>query len=212
MSLIETSPIRSEVIPSGLRNPVMLIPGLVEPDFFLTPAAHVLRRQGMVATTSNIGINTGRVSHDIHLAEEHLLTFFEQYGGEAVTLVGHSLGGLYARILALRHPDIVKGVVTVGSPSHHNPIESIRSFKLAGHVMMDLLGKLLHEYVDELREPIDVPEHHVYTPFDLIVNHPDHCDEGPHVHHRVLATNHFTLMLNPFILRALGNILPQNKI
>lgn len=210
MSLVETSPIRSEVIPSGLRNPVMLIPGLVEPDFFLTPAAHVLRRQGMVATTSKLGVITGRVPHDIHLAEEHLLSFSEQYGGEAVTLVGHSLGGLYARILALRHPDMVKGVVTVGSPSHHNPIESIRSFKLAGHVMMDLLGKLLHEYVDELREPIDVPEHHIYTPFDLIVNHTANCEDKSHTHHGVLAPNHFTLMLNPLVHRTLRKILPSS--
>lgn len=212
MSLVETSPIRSEVIPSGLRNPVMLIPGLVEPDFFLAPASRILRGRGMATTTSNIRLSTGRVAHDVCLAEERLLLFSEQYGGEEVTLVGHSLGGLYARILALRHPDRVKGVVTVGSPSHQNPVESIRSFKLAGHKMMSLLNRFLREYIDELREPIDMPEHHLYTPFDLIVNHPDHCDEGPHVHHRVLATNHFTLMLNPFILRALGNILPQNKI
>lgn len=212
MSLVETLSLsQNNEIRSGEHNPTFFIPGLGEPDLLLKPTALFFGRKGMVTTTSNIGINTGRVKHDVEIAEAHLFEFFEHFGGEAVTLVGHSLGGLYARILALRYPEIAKGVITVGSPSHQNPIESIRSFKLAGHVMTDLLYRFLHEYIDELREPIYVPEHHIYTPYDLIVNHLDHCEEGPYVHHRVPAANHFTLMVNPFVLRTLGNILPQNR-
>lgn len=210
MSLIETLPVRSGEIPSGLHNPVMLFQGLAEPGFFLTPATLFLRRQGMAATTSNIGVSTGRVARDLGKAAEHLHSVSEKFGGEKVALVGHSIGGLYAGILAARYPDMVKGVVTVGSPSHHDPIEAVRSFKLAGHHIMDLLHQLLSEYLDELREPTVSPTHHIITPLDSVVDPAVRCEDESHLYHRVFAPDHFSLMFNPLVLRMLKKILPSS--
>ncbi len=208
MSLVETSPHRSEPMEMGHRGPVVLIPGLAEPDFFLQPAAAFLGRHGKKVSSSGIGFNLGRLRHEIETSERHLRDTVDR-NEEPAVLIGHSIGGLYARVLAIRNPEYVRGVITVGSPSHENPSASVRPFNVVGNKIRVLLDSMLRHFMEELQEPMSegVLEHHIHSPLDVVINHAKHCTDSMSEHHRVLAPNHLTLMLNPSILRKIDNIL-----
>jgi pimeloyl-ACP methyl ester carboxylesterase len=77
-----------------------------------------LRDRGYAAEGWGLGRNVGPRTG----VERALLETLERMGddsGRTVSLVGWSLGGLYARELAARRPQAVRSVVTLGSPLHH---------------------------------------------------------------------------------------------
>ena len=52
---------------------------------------------------------------------ERIEELYERYGGRKISLVGWSLGGIYARQLAKRVPDKVRSVISLGSPFAGSP-------------------------------------------------------------------------------------------
>src|SRR4029079_11718155 len=64
----------------------------------------------------NMGRNLGGVYSKRNALRQLLTRIFEMGGGRKVSIVGWSLGGVYARDLALHAPDMVRYVVTLGSP------------------------------------------------------------------------------------------------
>jgi triacylglycerol lipase len=111
--------------PQALRDadPVVLVPGFMAGDASLSALAGALRGQGHRAYRSHIHANVG-CTVDATTALEIRLESVVARRGRRVTVVGHSLGGLLARGLAVRRPDLVAGIVTLGSPmlapgAHH---------------------------------------------------------------------------------------------
>jgi pimeloyl-ACP methyl ester carboxylesterase len=102
----------------GLRGPVdgrkvMVIPGFLAGDHTTLGLQRALAEGGLRVTGWGLGCNYG-VSEDI---VDQILARIERFGaGDKVTLVGWSLGGLYARVAAQERPDLVEKVVTLGSP------------------------------------------------------------------------------------------------
>lgn len=95
--------------------PVVLIPGFMAGDWSLNQMSQRLRLAGWRTYRSDINVNAGCTQR----ASEHLERRVEAISlrrNQPVTLVGHSLGGLLARGLAARRPDLVAGIVTLGSP------------------------------------------------------------------------------------------------
>jgi pimeloyl-ACP methyl ester carboxylesterase len=101
--------------PRGDGHPVLALPGFLASDLSMAPMRRYLRELGYDTYAWQMGRNTGGVSRmraslRDRLAEIHAAT------GRKVSLVGWSLGGVYARDLALQSPDMVRCVVTLGSP------------------------------------------------------------------------------------------------
>jgi triacylglycerol lipase len=104
-------------------DPVVLVPGFMAGDASLSALTHALREQGHRTYRSHIHANvdcTLRASEQL----ESRLESVAARRGRRVTIVGHSLGGLLARGLAVRRPDLISGIVTLGSPmlapgAHH---------------------------------------------------------------------------------------------
>ncbi|MFG1638471.1 esterase/lipase family protein [Pseudonocardia alni] len=97
------------------RDPVLLLGGLGTTAPFLRPLAGWLRARGhpVVAAAVGAGLGCGRATTDqleLQLAELADAT------GRPVRLVGHSRGGQFARALAHRRPELVSGLITVGTP------------------------------------------------------------------------------------------------
>ncbi len=104
-------------------EPVVLVPGFLAGDASLTLMARSLRRRGYRTYRSSIGVNAGCTMTAAAQLEARLEAVVVRRGGR-VQLVGHSLGGMLARGLAVRRPDLVAGIVTMGSPmlapaAHH---------------------------------------------------------------------------------------------
>jgi len=99
---------------------VMLLPGFATHPIRMRYMAQQLERAGHKVKRWGLGFNLGPTEQNLALLEQRLMELRARYG-RPVVLVGWSLGGLFARELARRHPDIVAKVVTMGSPFSGNP-------------------------------------------------------------------------------------------
>jgi len=101
--------------PRGDGHPVLTLPGFLASDLSMAPMRRYLSELGHEAHAWRMGRNLGglgrmREALRARLAEIHAAT------GRKVSLVGWSLGGMFARQLAHRFPGKVRAVVTLGSP------------------------------------------------------------------------------------------------
>jgi pimeloyl-ACP methyl ester carboxylesterase len=97
-------------------EPVLLVPGFLAGDGTLSPMARQLRHEGLRTYRSLIHANIGCTLAASNALEERLERISWERGSR-VRIVGHSLGGMLARGVAARRPDLVSGIVTLGSPS-----------------------------------------------------------------------------------------------
>ena len=103
--------------PPGDGHPVLMLPGFLGADGSTGGLRKFLNQVGYAAYPWQQGRNPG-FRRDIYeslqarlqeLADSHLCK---------VSLIGHSLGGIYSRTLAVEHPDLVRQVITLGTPFH----------------------------------------------------------------------------------------------
>lgn len=114
---IHAAPLRAPVVvpPFGRGRPVIVIPGMLSSDRATALLRHSLEKAGFVVEGWGQGMNTGARPAEIARLEARLCDLAAR-SGEPVVLIGWSLGGLYARVLAQRHPDACRLVMTLGSP------------------------------------------------------------------------------------------------
>ncbi|WP_148614254.1 esterase/lipase family protein [Nocardioides rubriscoriae] len=104
-------------------EPVILVPGFMAGDGTLALMARTLRARGFRTYRSHIHANVGCTLNAAAQLEARLEAISLRRGTR-VQIVGHSLGGMIARGIAVRRPDLVSGIVTLGSPmlapgAHH---------------------------------------------------------------------------------------------
>jgi pimeloyl-ACP methyl ester carboxylesterase len=96
-------------------EPVVLVPGFMAGDGTLGLMSRYLRGLGYRTYRSTMHANVG-CTMDASEALERRIEAITTKRGRKVTIVGHSLGGLMARGLAAKRPDLVDAIVTLGSP------------------------------------------------------------------------------------------------
>ena len=94
---------------------VMLIPGFLTGDGSLGMMGSWLKRSGHRTCRAGIRLNVD-CSEAAVTRLERCLERFCDHQGEHAYIVGQSRGGTFARVLAVRRPDLVRGIVTLGSP------------------------------------------------------------------------------------------------
>ncbi|HET9500373.1 MAG TPA: alpha/beta fold hydrolase [Marmoricola sp.] len=97
------------------HEPVLLVPGFMAGDYTLTFLHRMLRADGYRSYRSHIAVNAGCTREVAALLEKRIESIAIRRERK-VTVVGHSLGGMLARGLAARRPDLVHGIVAMGSP------------------------------------------------------------------------------------------------
>jgi triacylglycerol lipase len=107
--------LRGEGVPRGDGAPVMLVSGFMAGDASLRIMARWLRDLGYRPGRAGIRANVDCTTRTIERLEEEVETLAERHG-RRVTIVGQSRGGSMARILAVRRPDLVERIITLGSP------------------------------------------------------------------------------------------------
>lgn len=104
-------------VPKGDGHPVLVLPGFLTDDNYTASLRGAIKEQGYDVHAWAGGMNTGFDDRAAKHLREQLHKIFEESGGQKVTLVGHSLGGIFARELAREFPDKVRAVVTLGTPA-----------------------------------------------------------------------------------------------
>jgi pimeloyl-ACP methyl ester carboxylesterase len=115
LAALQRDPVyRGRDVPHG-HGPALLIPGFMAGDASLQTMTGWMRRLGYRTSRAGIRLNTDCSSAALERLEARLETLVERYEQPAA-IVGQSRGGTFARALAARRPDLVSGIVTLGSP------------------------------------------------------------------------------------------------
>jgi pimeloyl-ACP methyl ester carboxylesterase len=101
--------------PKGDGHPVLVLPGFTGSDISTRVMRAFLRRLGYYVHAWRLGRNWGPTDYILDGLAERFIGLLQEHG-QKMTLIGHSLGGVYARELARRAPDRVRQVITLGSP------------------------------------------------------------------------------------------------
>lgn len=103
-------------IPDGNGNAVLVIPGFAVNDAYMADFHSSLQEKGYIPYGWEQGINTGADAQTATGLAARLEEIYAAHGNTKVSLVGYSLGGVYARELARAYPDMVQNVITLGTP------------------------------------------------------------------------------------------------
>lgn len=113
-------PTLTALAPRGDGQPVLVLPGLTTSDRSTVALRRFLRSKGFRAYGWDMGLNFGPLPG----IEDGLIARVEQLHAKydrKVSLVGWSLGGIYARQMAKMMPDHIRQVISMGSPFRGDP-------------------------------------------------------------------------------------------
>ena len=153
--------------PRGDGHPVLVLPGLLASDLSTRPLRSFLKGQGYAAhgwkQGRNLGLRAGIEDGMLERVEE----LYERYGHRKISLVGWSLGGIYARQIAKMVPDKVRSVISLGSPFAGSPkaTNAWRVYELASGQSVEDSD---HKMAGALATPPSVPTTSVFSRTDGI--------------------------------------------
>jgi pimeloyl-ACP methyl ester carboxylesterase len=114
-SLLRDPVFRGDDVADGRGQPVMLIPGFLAGDGSLSLMGRWLKNTGHYPKRAGIRLNVNCSGVAVDRLEERLEELVERQDQRAA-IIGQSRGGHFAKVLARRRPDLVSGIVTLGSP------------------------------------------------------------------------------------------------
>ena len=148
-------------LPQGDDHPVLVLPGFLASSRTTKTLRKFIADLGYRAHRWNLGYNMG-YSMRLHYGMRDRVTELVNRYDAKISLVGWSLGGVYARELAREMPDIVRQVITLGSPFRGHPgssnIEGI--FNLFSETPYD---RIPGGFLQNMAEPPPVPTSALYT-------------------------------------------------
>jgi pimeloyl-ACP methyl ester carboxylesterase len=164
------SKLASQAEPIGDGHSVIVFPGLGGAPFTTSHLRSFLKDSGFDAHCWGRGMNTGpdgEFDAWLGMLEDQVRRLHGQTG-RAVSLVGWSLGGIYARELAKRAPDAVRQVITLGTPfaAMHGATHAESVYKLLNSGRTQLTPELQQR----LRASPPVPNTSVYSKTDGVVS------------------------------------------
>lgn len=125
---IASAPLLAAFTPAGDGHPVLVLPGLITSDRSTLPLRSFLRSKGYAAHGWQLGRNRGPRAGVERGMVERVKELVDSHG-RTVSLVGWSLGGIYARQLAKMMPERIRTVITLGSPFNGDP-RATRAWRL----------------------------------------------------------------------------------
>ncbi|MCB9433340.1 MAG: alpha/beta hydrolase [Ardenticatenaceae bacterium] len=143
--------------PAGDGHPVMVLPGFMADDLSTRPLRNFLKGKGYKtygwAMGRNFGQGTDLESGGLNYRlMERLRAISAINGGKKVSLVGWSLGGIYAREMAREQPELVRQVISLGSPFVDAGVATY-----AKPLYELLRGESVHELHPKLKERLKIP-------------------------------------------------------
>lgn len=196
--------------PRAEPRPVLVIPGFIGTDQSTLPLRTFLWSQGHHPYGWGIGRNIGPADH-VASGLDRLLVQLHGRHGRPIDIVGWSLGGVFGRMLALNRPEMVRQVITLGSPIRLDRDQSNVSF------LFDLMGTIWKFAFSSRRLDVDripVPSTTIWTRSDGVVPGLA-CRQTPGPGAEVIEVrgSHFGLGYNGAVLRVVADrlALPEGE-
>ena len=194
-------------LPAGDGHPVIVFPGLGAADLTTVPLRSFLRDRGYTPYPWDQGFNFGPKRGVLDGCRELVLRVAARHR-QRVSLIGWSLGGLYAREMAKEHPQHARCVITLGTPFAGHP-RATNAWRLYQMVS----GQSVHDpaLIEQIRQPPRCPTTSIYSKSDGIVawqcslNEPSPRSENIEVH-----ASHIGMGVNPLALYAIADRLAQD--
>ena len=194
--------------PSGDGHAVLVFPGLMASDFSTRALRRFLRDKGYHAHGWKQGRNLGPSDALIGAMIERL-TDVHRRSGRRVSLIGWSLGGIYARELARAMPDLVRQVITLASPFRDLDAVNVPRFlqtraRSRNPLQDDSLVRA------RLRESLSVPTTAIFSRSDGITAG-DSCraETGPQTENLEVESSHLGIGHHPVVLLTIADRLAQ---
>ena len=198
--------------PRGDGHTVLALPGFTAGDQSTLLLRRMLRRLNYDALPWELGQNTGSVE----LQQQLRGRFEEVLAGSAgkVSIVGQSLGGVFARILAHEFPDRVRQVITLGSPFASSGPDNVNS--LVSRLFQNLSGMSENEMRDQMLEfpaaAPPVPSTAIYSRSDGVVHWTTCLEyEGDQAENVEVVGSHSGMAFNPLVLSVIADRLAQRE-
>ncbi|MCA0133542.1 alpha/beta fold hydrolase [Winogradskyella alexanderae] len=215
-SLIEWSSIYAlyPFIPKRIKGdgrPVLLVPPYLGDDFSTSFVRKYLKSLGFTTYKWQLGFNMVK-SHYIPRLEEKLADIYEEHQ-QKVSIVGWSGGGIFAKIMANRHPDQIEQIITIGSP-----VWGVMDMKTPVYGVLEFFrGKSLKErnerFLAELEPVPQLPVTCIYTKTDGLIPW-KHCMEAATLRKDIknieVFGSHSGLGANVSVLLVTANMLSAN--
>jgi len=192
--------------PRGDGHPVLVLPGLAASDLSTGPLRRYLKDRNYAPHRWRQGRNLGPRPGVLANCERVVLQLCERYGRK-VSLIGWSLGGIYARETAKKIPDSVRGVITLGTPfaGHPRATNAWQLYELVSGEQVDSRRDW-----EEIKCAPPVPTTSIYSRTDGIVAW--QCSvqaEAPQCENIEVEASHVGLGVNPAVLYAIADRLAQ---
>jgi pimeloyl-ACP methyl ester carboxylesterase len=199
-------PFLSAMLPPGDGHPVVVFPGLAASDMSTAPLRRFLKQRGYDAHAWEQGRNVGPGRGVLEACFGKVRSVHAQTGRK-VSLIGWSLGGIYARETAKVLPDCVRSVITLGTPFAGPPRATN-----AWQIYELLSGERAHERASSfnLAKAPPVPTTSIYSRTDGIVAW--QCSiqaPGGDTENIEVDASHVGLGVNPAVFYAVGDRLAQ---
>ena len=194
--------------PRGDGHPVVVFPGLAASDLSTLPLRAFLVERGYRPHGWQLRFNLGPRGGVLEASLDRVREI-RRASGRKVSLIGWSLGGIYAREIAKLAPDEVRCVITLGTPFTGNPRanNAWRIFELASGRSLDDL-----EEIRRVRETPPVPTTAVFSRSDGIVAWPCCVQEsGPLAESIEVTASHIGMGMNPVAWYAIADRLAQHE-
>jgi dienelactone hydrolase len=195
-------------LPRGDGHPVLVLPGLLAADGSTRALRGQLRRLGYYVHGWRLGRNIGPTAQAVRGMRERLDDLHRR-PGRPVTLLGWSLGGIFARDLARSRPDAVRQVITLGSPfrlARQSQSRAHRAFQAYSHLHVEQRDLPLERDVP----PLTVPATSIYSRLDGIVAWRACLDEPSALAENIAVhSSHFGMGHHPAVIWAVADRLAQ---
>lgn len=192
--------------PKGDGHPVMVFPGLATGDMTTLVLRNFLKDRGYAPYAWEQGLNRGPRPGVIENCVERVQELRAEHG-RTVSLVGWSLGGIYAREIAKLMPDDVRTVITLGSPftGHPKATNAWRLYEFASGRSIDDDARIA-----DLKGTPPVPTTSIFSRTDGVVAW--QCsleDETERSENIEVHASHIGMGMNPTALYAIADRLAQ---
>src|SRR3954454_16295760 len=213
-ALMRSRVYRGADVENAEGQPVLLIPGFLAGDESLALVTRWLRKTGHHTRKAGMRSNVDCSEAAYERLVERLECLVDTRG-ERVALIGQSRGGNFAKVLAVRHPDLVSGIATLVSPQV-GPFDSPPFVRAQVYAVGTLgflgvpglfshrckWGKCCESFWDDLQRPLrdDVGYLSVYSKSDGVVNWRSCLDTG--AEHLEINASHIGMAVSPRAWRA----------